>query len=59
MLDFCLRVQVFPKEGKKPLFERVIHRSQSEDDVDFNVITRALRILFGKSSTIQFSVDGY
>ena len=59
MLDLCIRVRVYPKEEKKPLFERIVHQSTESEPMDYNCIAKALRCLFGKSSTINFELYGY
>ncbi len=59
MLDLSIRVLVYPKEGKKPLFERIVHQHDNSEPMDYNCIAKALRCLFGRSTTINFELYGY
>ena len=58
MLDLSIRVRVYPKEEKRPLFERIVHQSEDSEPMDYNCVAKALRSLFGKSSTINFELYG-
>lgn len=58
MTEIFIRVLVYPGDSKKPIFERIIARHDGGVVVDFNVIEKAMRFLFGKSSTIIFECHG-
>lgn len=58
MNESFIRVLVYPGDSKKPIFERIIALHDGGVVVDFNVIVKAMRYLFGKSSTINFECHG-